>query len=284
MSDYFDSLIRSSGLTVGSSMPTRLAPPVSRPSLVEIDIQHSVPVTQPLPASSSQPATLPKAGAIANEAPASQREFDPPPARPMAAISQARALADGPLASDGHAAGVHLRTQQAEPPIPSVAPAAPVPPPQAHALVRAAMQWVAADPQQASPEPWASAPRERFVAPTEPARPHAVISTPVAKAEAGPQSAPPAQVQPLAHPLAPGEDTPRRPGTPATPLAAPVTASPSPRDELFEISIGAIHLRVEAPTPQTVARVPPPPSAAQRAAGPTITPRSALSRRALRRI
>jgi hypothetical protein len=57
-------------------------------------------------------------------------------------------------------------------------------------------------------------------------------------------------------------------------------------DEIVEISIGSIHVRVDAPAPQTIARaapaaVPasPAPSLSERAAG-----RSALARRALRRI
>jgi hypothetical protein len=54
------------------------------------------------------------------------------------------------------------------------------------------------------------------------------------------------------------------------------------RDEVTEISIGAIHLRVDAPAAQTVARAAAPNPATSRA--PASSARSSLARRALRRI
>ena len=61
--------------------------------------------------------------------------------------------------------------------------------------------------------------------------------------------------------------------------APPEPVAPLARDEVVEFSIGAIHVRVDAPAAQTVAR----PATTPRAV-PAPPPRSALSRRALRRI
>jgi len=65
---------------------------------------------------------------------------------------------------------------------------------------------------------------------------------------------------------------------PLPPLAPPV------RDEIVEVSIGAIHVRVDAPPAQTIARPALTPAASPRDAAAARPARSALSRRALRRI
>jgi hypothetical protein len=63
----------------------------------------------------------------------------------------------------------------------------------------------------------------------------------------------------------------------------PTPLAPVARDEVVEVSIGAIHVRVDAPQLQTVARPSAsPPGPARRATASQA--RSALSRRALRRI
>jgi hypothetical protein len=64
----------------------------------------------------------------------------------------------------------------------------------------------------------------------------------------------------------------------AAPSQAPAPVAASRPDEIVEISIGAIHLRVDAPSPGSVAQ--PPASAAAR----ITSSRSPLSRRALYRI
>jgi hypothetical protein len=132
-------------------------------------------------------------------------------------------------------------------------------PDSAGALALAAMRWVAADPGRA-----------------------AVTATPGA--------APPAAARAGREP--PAQGAPRVPGEPvragdflpgfARPVPAPAAMAPPAHDELVEISIGTIQVRVDAPSVQTVAPPPAPgPAAAPPASAHT---RSALARRALRRI
>jgi hypothetical protein len=69
--------------------------------------------------------------------------------------------------------------------------------------------------------------------------------------------------------------------------ASAVAPAPLPRlagDEVVEVSIGAIHVRVDAPPAQTIARPALTPAAGTPGAAATRPARSALSRRALRRI
>jgi hypothetical protein len=165
-------------------------------------------------------------------------------------------------------------------PIPSIQADAP-PAPQAlvtaHSLVRTAMQWVAAGPQETR------------------AKLPAVIDPPVATISPEPASRDPDAIREQRPPES--DEFPERsagrlapPPVAARPLTTPpASLRPDPptgaslRDDTVEISIGAIHVRVDAPATQIVARTPPPPPA-PRAANPPRADRSALSRRALRRI
>jgi hypothetical protein len=151
-------------------------------------------------------------------------------------------------------------------------------------LVRAALRWVAAGP-----------PPIAAVAPVDPAPVSAVREgTSRAAMASVPGGDGEVEAQPpttAATSAVPNSSAPERHVTPppAVRSARVVSARDLPaarlrRNETVEVSIGAIHVRVDAPPPQTAARpAAPPAAAAQRAAG-TAPQRSALARRALRRI
>jgi len=289
MSDYFGALMRSSGLTAGGSAPAAVAPPTTASRPVEIDIERSGPALQPRPAPASQYEAPLTTIAAASVEPRSGHEPAPPAARPADPGEQAAAAVDSPHDQTGQKAEVFSGAQPLVPPFSPADPSTPAAQPLGHALVRAAMQWVAADPQQAIPEPQDGARREPPAALGEPGMPVTTTPTPIADAE--PQTLPARARHSVASSIEAVEDAPRRttlatlptlPTLPATP--APVAPTSLPRDELVEISIGAIHVRVDAPAAQTVARTLAPPAAAPRSTAPTTTPRSALARRALRRI
>ena len=184
-------------------------------------------------------------------------------------------------------------------PVESSAPASQ---PLGQTVVRAALQWVATDPHQAIPLPLDQTSREPTVVMDVANEIVTPVSIPVADADTGAdvdadaktdtstststnaEAVLHSQTDSLIHAEVAKEEPQRRVSQPATLLPAPVTPAPVPRDETFEISIGAIHLRVEAPTAQTVARSPAPPVTAPRAPALPPSPRSALARRALRRI
>jgi hypothetical protein len=72
---------------------------------------------------------------------------------------------------------------------------------------------------------------------------------------------------------------PRSVAMPVSHAALRPDAAPQPREEVVEVSIGAIHLRVDAPAAPVLKTAPAPvPST------PVAKPRSSLSRRALPRI
>src|SRR5690606_31666866 len=141
-----------------------------------------------------------------------------------------------------------------------------------------AMRWVAADPQAVTPRVQAQA-----GLPETPAtgRPPLDVQRPESPHQPDPMRLPEDQ----ASKTAPRHDSLSLPVAvppPATPRVEPDAAGREPEEPL-EISIGAIHLRVEAPAPQTVARPLAPPARAQQPAAPAPSTRSGLSRRALRR-
>jgi hypothetical protein len=156
-------------------------------------------------------------------------------------------------------------------------------PPVREALVRAAMRWVAADPQ-ASLQPVDAA--AGLSAPPVIVQESSVVRRaprPGPAVEQKTQSSPPAE----AHAPVRTFDGPRAVPSRSTAEATrvPAIAAPTVRDEHVEISIGAIHVRVDAPASQTLARVPvsPPPTTRSPSASPGPV-RSGLARRALRRI
>lgn len=275
MSGYFGALMRSSGMAVGggapalaapdgeigaersSSIPTPAsAPAASAPHRVSAPIPRGDPVP---PLASTLPATANSATAAVSEAPG--RLAIPVQTLPAAA---ADAGADPPSA----------RPTTPGSPKPALG----------QTLVRAAMQWVAADPQQG---PGVA----QVVTPPARSAPAVTEDTPASTAprtprEAGAASAAPAPITTPADLATPAEPASREPVPQVarpTRSAWPVPDAPSAGDAVAEISIGAIHVRVDAPAAQTVARpAPVPPAGQPRTAA--FAPRSALSRRALRRI
>jgi len=300
MSDYFGALMRSSGLAVGGGAAAVIAAqPASAAELVEIDIERSVPAMQPSPALTAQHQLQPLSPLAASVEPRSEREPEASAARLAAPRVNATAAVDTPHDQAGQIAEALSLPQPLVPPATPADPATPVtqPQPLGHARVRAAMQWVAADPQLlATPEPQNVAYHEPPTVLGEtniPIATTSMASTPLVDTE--PQTLPARAWPSVASSIetvetveaAPRRTTPSTiptlPATP-TPALAPLASTPLPRDELVEISIGAIHLRVDAPATQTVARALPPQASAPRSTTPTTPPRSALARRALRRI
>jgi hypothetical protein len=249
MIDYFGALIRSSSLAPGGGSPVDVTLPTSITRPLESEIERSVPAMQ---------------------------------AQPESALSPE--LREQPLTDE----------LQAPTTSSSVESSAPASQPLGQTVVRAALQWVAADPSQATPLPLDQTSREPSMVMDVASEPVTPASMLVADADANTGTNTDtntntvavlhSQADSLIHAEVAKEDPPRRVSQPATLVPAPITPAPMPRDEPIEISIGAIHLRVEAPTAQTVARSPAPPASAPRAPAPTTPPRSALARRALRRI
>jgi hypothetical protein len=275
MSGYFGALMRSSGMAIAARPPTRT--PID-PRVMEIDFER--PAALPAPAA-------PTASTL-----------QPVTATPVSVPAPSVEPTRGMQAPDEHVHDVHAR------PVPEQAhtratpdrgvdplaarPSRAVEPPQrdlGQAVVRAAMRWVAAetphartdapltmDRQLASPDRGVEdlntiAPRAHRLdveTPEPNATPARTISKEVKTTE---------PIVAHAVPMPAARLTPSLP-TPVAPVA---------RDEVVEVSIGAIHVRVDAPQVQTVARPSASPPALARRATASQT-RSALSRRALRRI
>jgi hypothetical protein len=152
-------------------------------------------------------------------------------------------------------------------------------------MVQAAIRWVATGPPTPAATPDDHPPERPTAAPlaTAPAIVRRVPPSPSTDSLAPAPS--PAQTQPtprLATPVA------VRTSPPIDALARPVVpAAMAPRHdahaEVVEVSIGAIHVRVDAPAVQT--RAPqPPPAAPARPPADRASARSGLARRALRRL
>lgn len=285
MSDYFDGLMRSSGLRLGTE-PV-LGPSRARtPALPEIEnVSTAVaPMTSPV----AGPVEAPARGtpAVAASVPA--------PAGPMLPAVPPAADAPPPAAEPVHAAAAI--------PTASPIPASPIPaaPPATHdRLVAAAMRWIAAgsDAPSATSQieaaespvipaetpPSRATPRPKPTSLLEITRPDPVLPVAVSPdldrtaRVSAPPSAPPgsARAEPSAATIPP------RPPASQPPASHPRDAGV--RDEGVQVSIGAIHLRVEAP-PAAAVPTPSPAVPRQAPAAPPGTSRSGLSRRALRRI
>jgi hypothetical protein len=289
MSDYFDALMRTSGLSGGSSRPAAasISPgPATTPEdhgIQEIEEQRVVPAAPPL---SVLPPRAPGRGAAPGEAPATaarrdpeERTPDPPltrpeaPGRPVPLPNQPEPPHPSALAGErtGDRAGPE-RFPQLQP-VQPVQPVQPEPP-SAHpasgpARLQAALHWIAAGERLG----------DTGVA-AEPER--APLS---AAAIPSPDAPRPGAEGPA------GESPPARPGREAgVPAALPARVleprrpRPEPaREDVVAVSIGAIHLRLEASQP-TVAVAPSAPVPPTAAAPAPATAGSALSRRVLWRI
>lgn len=284
MSDYFGALMRASGIARANPAAARTHPGALEP-------EPAAPTaSEPAPSATGHTALAPPVQALHHtSARTAEAAFDPsaraaPPAPGVqagaAATAEPRpviasivpeplspALPPAPAAvgvpgKDAPAASAPVQpAQPAQPdaPAPSVLPKASMP--LAQDLMRAAMQWVAADPLSGAPAP---APLET------PARgaPAALAPPPLAAAPVGDELALRAE-EPHGLVLDPVV------AVPAAPAVAPAVF----RDghDRVEVTIGEIHLQVTPPATQTVQRAPP-------AAPLPAAPRSALARRPLRRI
>ena len=205
--------------------------------------------------------------------PASARGEGAPAAQPLAAVDAAPApRADSMLAAAVPPAPLAESTGLAAMPERAALPLAPSPEadatmPTRELVVHAAMRWVAAG--EASPPRHVTAPpSERPDESSTPARANDVPAPPPAIARASDDRTAPAVDVRIDGPTALSEQASL--ADRAVPARAPLRA-PAARD--IEVSIGAIHLRVDAPP--TVSAAPAAPSAAAR---------GSLARRALRRL
>jgi hypothetical protein len=254
MSDYFGALIRSSAMVLGGQAPAR-AVPHAVPSLEVVGERVAPALTthaEIAPAVAMTPAAA-TAQSVPDKEPVGETSAD----AVLHAVTVAASPADSAKASPG------TWSQ------PAVAPDAKASP--AHELVRAAMRWVAADPQQA-PTLAERARQEERASSLPGATVVEVLTLPPAHVDL-------TELESRSFAI-PADACARA----ITPVGSTLLERPA-HSERLEISIGAIHLRVDAPAPQTTARtpaVPPTPTRSPQAA--TASSRSALARRALRRI
>ncbi|CAA2102623.1 hypothetical protein [Variovorax paradoxus] len=268
--DYFGALLRSAGRPV--ARPAVLPAPTSGGAdLVEIDVEQEV--RQQFAQEAGQ------TGGISTVA--QPRQDTGAPDRKA-----------GPVAM--HTSSPPSRQPDAHLPVPAPPAhgepaAAPdvldLSPPPAHTALQAAMAWVAADPHGRT-EPGLPADSERG---------DAVVRLAVSGIEEVTQDIevlPPSRIGIEDTGIgaiddAPGHDAVQFPmaGRRLAPMpvaARRARAATAPREERVDVTIGAIHLRVDAPPPAAVAPAPATPAAAPSLRSPT--PRSTLSRRALYRL
>jgi len=279
MSNYFDGLIRASGLAAGSY------PPVATDhGITEIEVQHDAPPAATLAAT---PVSTAPAMAEAPGTNTRQTGIDTPP--PVAATTPVpvtlEPAARAPAVSIGAKYEELVSTQS------KLAPSEPSARPYSdsqdlgQAMVHAALRWVVADAQiiLASPEiapmpsptlpiPVVDMPSGAIAVPATPSvRGAEVPPAPTAATILSPKVLTPTRITPIGHP----KSTVHLPHRPST------TLQPTAKEEAVEIAIGAIHLRVDSPPPQTVVQAPAP---TPRPPVDRPPPRSALTRRALRRL
>jgi hypothetical protein len=289
MSDYFGALLRMSGITVGAGAPAAVAR-LAAPSIeAAIHAERSAPAEQPQSVQGTetrakQPSRQP-AGDTAGAAPIlpQNAEVAPMPVHPEASLMDTpslRAERDGAVQAQADTA---IKPDAA--PVPSLPKtaertAAAADPPLGRALVHAAMRWVAAGPQQAAHPAERAIPRGQaasIAAKVDGAVVDRTAHDTTVELDTGRPRAFPVRELEVAQASAP------RPAIAATPMAS--AALLAVRDEIVDVSIGSIHVRVDAPGPQTVARAAvPSPAAAPRTTGAPVPARSSLSRRAMRRI
>lgn len=279
MSDYFGSLIRASGLAAGSH------PPVAADhGITEIEIQPDAPpaaitpVTEG-PRTNTQPTEIitPRPVATPTLPAPAIREHAAPPGTEHTELASDRPLPASPAPAPDPRGETSMAPGLPTSPALSPRPQEAAPDP-GQGMVHAALRWVTADVPSPSastevpPEPTPPIPAQELTTHkiTPPTRPS--VNPPEAGPVPGattlpPEATIPLRVAPIRHP--------------ASTYPPPPWASATRRDEEVEITIGAIHLRVDAPPPQTVVQAPAP---IPRPPVDRPPPRSALTRRALRRL
>jgi len=257
MSDYFDGLMRSSGLPLGQAPVLGPSPRDAAP-LTEIDVEV--------------PAAAPLIGPLDVTAQAVQHAFAALPV-----LAPAPASAELPPQVDEV-----KPSPAAAPPASALAPLAAFPAVEPtmsrERITQAAMRWVAAGPAQAPTDPVPADTTPATSAEMRPVEPPASIAT----ATPSDPPRPPESVPTIARRI----ESPPPPAVPEARLPSRAVVVPTPQatppthEDALHVSIGAIHLRVEAPLPPALQAAP----ARRLPASVPVTPRSGLSRRALRRI
>jgi hypothetical protein len=281
MSGYFDALIRSSGLTISRARPTS-----TQVEPIDVEADRSIVETE---ANAGRPASIPHepiaphhiSDAVDVTAPAralgsvDRRERGEPNATPPSPRGATEPAADAPKKPSAH-------------PVESLQPDL------GHTLVRAAMRWVAAGtPPVGPPSPLHDVAQGILRRPESSPAVHEHTGTIATKGlhrddnDASSLSQHEARRIPAPLDLSVEESIAAKP----LPIRALLVASAPPappassvRDEVVEVSIGAIHVRVDAPPAQTVARPALTPAGGAPGGATSRPARSALSRRALRRI
>jgi hypothetical protein len=270
MSDYFAALLRSSGIATphaaGAVRPVveRTAPAEAPPVEQSVSLQASDATGEP----ASQPslARAPLAVQPATAHIASEPASMPRPTIPADLAGNAPTVSAESTAAPPDTISAEAQSDASQPPL-------------SRALIDAALRWVAAgeQPDRDHPRTQAHEPVPTFAEPSG----H-LASRPSTPAQ------PPGAPIALAHPVAAATVTHERSAAMLPPLRSETTshlsdviAAAIDRDPPLDISIGAIHVRVDAPAAQTVTQ----PSAPRPVVAPRAAPgRSALARRALRRI
>lgn len=253
MRNYFGALMRSSAMAVGGVAPPRAVPRAAASLSLEVAGELGA------PAVAAQAQTAAASESVVAATARTSTERNEPADRAPAHHAQATAS----TSDDATATRPEARRQEIAAAQAVVSPA--------HEVVRAAMRWVAADPGQAALAPESAWHDERAST--------AAIDESAARIPAEVGIDLPDTLAPR-HVVLPGDVSARQA---AHPLAATAPRVPA-ADERMEISIGAIHLRVDAPAPQVSAGARLAPQPAVRSTPVALAPRSALARRALRRI
>ncbi len=279
MSDYFDGLMRSSGLSLGHA-------PVLRPSLqeaaplteIDVVVPAAEPVIGPLEVTAQ---SIPQVTATPPPPRhATVTTAHPPAAAPGPAGSPAKPATAGPAPQTGAASQMTASGQEAAPFALPAEESGAEPGVSHERIIQAVMRWVAAGPPRlpARPDP-CPIPRglsgrssiragsQRPQLDTAHSSSHTTIGAQPDKTERATRLA--------------SADVAARPRAIAIPVPQ---AMPPIRDETVQVHIGAIHLRVEAPLPPAVQAASVPATPPRRPSDTQVAPPSGLSRRALRRI
>ena len=274
MSGYFGALLRSSGLGVAYPPP---AFPLAEPGVTEVNVEHSARPARPVAALEVLRPPVPG---------------EPIERRVANQVAAPRMVPRTNEAREEITVLVERPGERASASTPNAAEAGRLEPsmPLDQAMIRAAVRWVHAGVHEeqrdgvvhANPTAPSLSPRGEHPAMVP------VESTPERSTEMH-----------AMWPLVPNEvrlsDSWPRPMTVPSQIVSPPSSTAAPpnvstpadtavRDEVVEISIGAINVRIDGPPMQTITRPAAPSPAATGRAAPTPSQRSALSRRALRRI